>query len=251
MAGEMSEGRRVGLTLFNMFCHFTGDQRWMIGLVSIFLGIYVGAEVGTGSLIYTYVVKREIGTESQGYMMTFVFWALISVGRLAAVPLSLVLSGFWMLLINLIGCITAPVVILIFPDSLPVLWGAIGFYGFFMASSFPTAFVVAESMMTISGSIASLFVVGSGLGEILIPMIITELFATRLSYFSLIYAMLACSLMGLLSWLGMVWRYKSMEKRGVLPYQIAQLQDGNIYSEGKGEDSALMDTSVPNYGHKN
>lgn len=213
----------------------------MIFLGSVFLGIYVGAEVSTGSLVYTYVVKREIGSEQDGYMMTFVFWALIALGRLSAIPLSLVLSGIQMLLINLIGCIIAPIVILIFPNSMPVLWAAIGFYGFFMASSFPTAFVVAESMINISGSIASLFVVGSGLGEIIIPTIVSELFGTSLSYFSLIYAMLFCSCCGLVCWGGMVWRYKAMEKRGALPHQISQVQDEKAYYENtKDEESVLL-----------
>lgn len=220
----------------------------MIGLISIFLGIYVGAEVGTGSLIYTYVVKREIGGEPDGYLMTFVFWAFIAVGRLAAVPLSLFLSGFQMLFINLMGCIIAPIVILIFPDSLSVLWGAIGFYGFFMASSFPTAFALSETMMTITGSMASLFVVGSGLGEIIVPTVITELFATKLSYFSLIYAMLVSALIGLVSWFGMVWRYKSMEKRNVLPHQIAQLSSSDPKDFVHDEESVLLDSSVPGYG---
>jgi fucose permease len=242
-----------------MFCYFTGDERWMIWWVSVFLGIYVGAEVATGSLIYTYVVKRAIGTEQDGYLMTFVFWALIALGRLTAVPLSLVLSGLQMLFINLVGCIAAPAVILFFPDSLPVLWGAVGFYGFFMASSFPTAFVVAESMIMISGSIASLFVVGSGMGEIIIPTAVTELFGTSLSYFSLIYTMLFCACMGLLCWFGMLWRYKSMEKRGVLPFQMEQVKREKGEGEGGGageeggrngrkyeyrdEESVLLDAS--------
>lgn len=210
-----------------MYCSFTTDQTWVILLTSIFLCFYVGAEASTGTLIYTYVIKTGIGNETDAYLMTFVFWAALAVGRLLAIPLSTRLSGMTMLVINLIGCLLSPIIILIFPNNIIPLWVGISLYGIAMASSFPTAFVVAETMMEITGSAASLFVIGSGLGEVVIPIVVSALFGTSLSYNSVVYSMLLCAVIGFIVWWGYFWKHRDMANRGELPSQKLIEEDGN------------------------
>ena len=77
-------------------------------IVSILIGLalfnYVGAEIGYGAVIYSYVVKmKRMATEVQGQLLTSVFWGSFTVGRLLAVPLSGVFSPKNMILMDIVG----------------------------------------------------------------------------------------------------------------------------------------------------
>jgi len=58
--------------------------------------------------------------------------------------------------------------------------------------------------------------VGSSLGEMAIPALVTSLFATTLQYFSLVLITFVGSVIMMMVWVGFVLQRRSMEKRGVL-----------------------------------
>mmetsp|Transcript_34964 Transcript_34964/g.57824 ORF Transcript_34964/g.57824 Transcript_34964/m.57824 type:complete len:157 (+) Transcript_34964:157-627(+) len=78
-------------------------------------------------------------------------------------------------------------------------WVATGVLGFAMASVFPSALTWAERVTTVSGRIASLFVVAAALGEMLVPLAIG--FVYHMGGFP-ITIMLTCMLETLLFALG-------------------------------------------------
>jgi fucose permease len=94
------------------------------------------------------------------------------------------LAGVWtstrarpktILFIDVLGCLASQGLILLWPGSTVALWaGSIG-SGLFMASIFPSQLTFAEEHMHLSGTITSFFLVGSGIGGMLLPWLIGQL----------------------------------------------------------------------------
>lgn len=157
--------------------HRTGNaNRTLLALLVLSFFVYVGAELSFGGWIYTYAVKRGLGTVTSAAFLTSVFWGALTLGRLLSIPLAVRFKPQTILLADLLGCLAAMAVILIWPDSAVALWiGTFG-AGFAMASIFPTMISFAERYMTITGQITSLFLAGSSLGSMTLPWLIGQLF---------------------------------------------------------------------------
>jgi len=144
--------------------------------IAAFLGIYVGIEVLFGGFIYSYGVLH-VGMSSQdGRLLTAVYWGCLALGRLAAVPLSMVATPLQMMTADLAGCVLAALAVALVPGT-GSLWVATGLFGFSMASIFPSAFNIASSCIHVSGKVASFFVVWSAFGEMILPAVAGALFA--------------------------------------------------------------------------
>ena len=96
-----------------------------------------------------------------------------------------------------VGSMEAPVVRRLGP------WLATGLFGLAMASIFPTILTYAERVMPVTGRVASLFVVGAALGEMLVPLLVATLFKLDPSWF--VVANLATSAAQLAAFLA-AWR---------------------------------------------
>jgi len=209
-----------------IFGSFTTDERIIIAASAVFLGIYVGAEVSMGTLVYAYAVGGRELSEQTGYTLTSVFWGLIATGRLLAVPISTRLTPRVMLLINIVGCMVTTGFMMVFDvtlvkvssdQTLIVLWTCVPIYGLFMASCFPTVFTLAEEMMRLTGKATSFFISGASIGEMVIPAVVAALFGTSIGYFSLVVTVFICSVLMFLFWGCFGLLRRSMEIRGVLP----------------------------------
>ena len=140
-------------------------------LFSLFLGIYVGSEVGYGSYIDTFCTDFSAihCSSSTGRYMTSVYWGSLSFGRLVSVLLIKRISAITMLVWDLIGCVIACVIFILFNDKIIFIWIATAIYGCSMGSPFPAIFLVAESTVQVSGKLASVMVFGASVGEFVIP----------------------------------------------------------------------------------
>ena len=87
--------------------------------------------------------------------------------------------------------------------GLPLVWLATGLFGLAMASIFPTMLTYAERVMPVTGRVASLFVVGAALGEMVVPLLVATLFKLDPSWF--VIANLATSAAQLAAFLA-AWR---------------------------------------------
>jgi FHS family Na+ dependent glucose MFS transporter 1 len=144
-------------------------------LVLAFL-LYVGAEVGFGNWLYTYAFTLGLGTTITSAYLTSAFWGTFTLGRLLGVWASARTRATTTLLVDLLGCASCLVVILIWPDSVPALWvGTIGL-GIFMASVFPTMLVLAGERMRVTGAVTGWFLVGGGAGGMILPWVIGQAF---------------------------------------------------------------------------
>ncbi len=151
-------------------------NRVLLALLVFSFFVYVGAELSFGGWIYTYAVARGLGTATSAAYLTSAFWGALMAGRLVSIPLAVRFSPHTILPADLLGCLAAMGVILLWPDSTVALWIGTCGAGFAMASIFPTMIALAERHMTITGQITSLFLAGSSLGSMTLPWLIGQLF---------------------------------------------------------------------------
>ena len=155
-----------------------GDY-YLVFMVALLLLLYVGAEVSFGGWIYMYTVtqfgKSMAGTAT---MLTAAFWAALTVGRLISIPLAVRIKPSTVLVGDLVGCLISIGLIALWPESLTATWvGTIGL-GFSMAAFFPTTVTFAGQRMEINGKVSGCFFVGAGVGGMILPWVIGQLFAT-------------------------------------------------------------------------
>ncbi len=158
-------------------------------LMVAFLLVYVGAEVGFGGWVYTYALRQNLANETTGGYLTSAFWGAFTAGRLLSIPIAARVRPRWILLGDLLGGILGLVLILLFPESVVVLWVGAILLGLFLASIFPTVFTLAERRITLTGAITSWFFVGASAGAMFFPWLMGQLFEA-ISPVAIIYVIL-------------------------------------------------------------
>lgn len=148
----------------------------LVGLLSFFFFLFVGAEVSFGGWLFTYAVTLELANETMAAYLTAAYWGALTLGRLLAIPVAVRFRPRTILLGDLAGGLVSLAVILLWPHSLiAVGLGTFGM-GLSMASIFPTTFSLAERRMTVTGRIAGWFFVGVSTGSMFVPWLIGQLF---------------------------------------------------------------------------
>ncbi len=146
-------------------------------LVVILFLFYVGLELGFGNWIYTYTVALGLGTITSAANLNGFFWGSFTLGRLLGIWISTRLRPQTILFMDLIGCGISIIIIMLWKDSSLALWiGTIGL-GISMASIFPTFIILAGERMQITGAITGWFLAGSGVGGMLLPWLLGQIFA--------------------------------------------------------------------------
>ena len=147
-------------------------MKWkMVLLIGLFLFLYVGAETGYGSFIFTYGIKQSHMDPSHAAILNSCFWFSFAVGRLLGIPISLRFSAITMIFSDLLGCIISVLVIVIFHDSQTVLWVGTIAYGLSVASIYPSAINYAETQFKVTGKVLSALVVSASCGEAVLPLV--------------------------------------------------------------------------------
>ena len=152
------------------------DARWTVILISLLLGLYVGAEAAFGGWIYTYAVALDLSDVTTAAYLTSAFWGALMVGRLLAIPLAARFRPRSILFVDLAGCMVSVGVLLLGSGSAAATWlGSMGL-GLSMASIFPTAISLAEHRIPITGQVTGWFLVSASIGGMLLPWLIGQLF---------------------------------------------------------------------------
>ena len=142
----------------------------------VFFFLYVGAEVSFGGWIHTYAQKQGLAVGAQAEYMTAAFWGAYTVGRLLSIPVARRFRPRTVLLADLVGCILSVLVMLVWSGSSIISLAGIVGVGLSMASIFPTALLIAERRMVLTGFVTSLFFLGSSTGAMLVPFLIGQFF---------------------------------------------------------------------------
>jgi FHS family Na+ dependent glucose MFS transporter 1 len=148
-----------------------------VALIVLAFILYVGAEFGFGNWVYTYAITLGLGTTITSAYLTSAFWGTFTLGRLIGIWVSTRARPFTILFVDLAGCLLSLSLILLWPDSVPILWIAIIGLGLFMASVFPTTMMLAGERMNVSGAMTGWFLAGASLGGMFLPWGIGQAFA--------------------------------------------------------------------------
>jgi FHS family Na+ dependent glucose MFS transporter 1 len=136
--------------------------------------LYVGGEAGYGAWIYTYAYTLNFGTVITAAYLTSAFWGSFTLGRLLGIWVSTLAKPLTILLLDFAGCLLSVGLILLFQESTTALWAGTILFGLSQASIFPTFLTLAEERMHITGTIAGLFLVGAGMGGMILPWLIGQ-----------------------------------------------------------------------------
>lgn len=148
----------------------------LVLLASLFLLLYVGAEVSYGGWIFTYAASQSLMSETAASYLTSAFWGALTAGRLLSIPIARRYPPRVTLLAGLLGCLLSVGVWWAAPLSVTAVWLCTLGLGLFMSTIFPTTFAWAERVMPISGAVTGWFMTGASLGAMSIPWLIGQLF---------------------------------------------------------------------------
>ena len=152
-----------------------GSRPLLVALSALLLFLVVAAEVGFGSWIYAYALRRRIaGAVSAAYLASL-FWGCFAAGRLASTLLSLRLRPLTLILVSLGGCLASMGLLLGLRQPWAA-WACTAVFGFFVGPLFASIFNLAGEAVKISGQVAGIFMVGTSLGMLFLPWLIGQLF---------------------------------------------------------------------------
>jgi MFS transporter, FHS family, Na+ dependent glucose transporter 1 len=146
-------------------------------LILLAFVLYVGAEVGFSSWIYTYALTLNLATTITAAYLTSAFWGLFTLGRLFGIWVASRASPRTILFTDLAGCLLGLGLIILGHASAPLLWIGSSIFGVSMASIFPTILMLAGERLRVTGTITGWFLVGGGVGGMLLPWLIGQAFA--------------------------------------------------------------------------
>ncbi|XP_041365272.1 sodium-dependent glucose transporter 1-like [Gigantopelta aegis] len=186
--------RRAGKENHRYSEESTSFRMVMLLLLFLFFFAYVGMEVTFGGLLSTFVVEYLHWSKAQGATATALFWGSLAAGRGISIFIAKCFKPPCMLISN-----TFLVVIGAFILSFGIqindifLWVGTVTIGFGMSSIFPTGISWADHYFPLTGKATAVFVVGSALGEMAIPVLTGYLYENKDKMF-LMYMMVAVGL---------------------------------------------------------
>lgn len=150
----------------------TDWKMWrLVGLISLFLFLYVGCETGFASYIFSYGVRMVGMDPTHAAYLNSAFWLSFAAGRLVGIPVSLRFSATAMIFADLLGCIVSVLAIIIFHDNGTLLWVGTICYGVSVASIYPSAINFAETQFAVTGKVLSALTVSASLGDAVVPLL--------------------------------------------------------------------------------
>jgi len=173
----------------------------VILLVSFFF-FYVGAEANFGNYITSYVQKSGLAIRDEtAYLINSLFFGTFTFGRLIAIPVTARLKTRQTITIDLIGSVTAFVIMLSFPNSIVALGIGSALAGLSMASVFPTMLTYAEQNLRLTARITSYFYLGISSANMVVSWLIAQLFE-RSGPFSFVVILTILVFMQVVLWSG-------------------------------------------------
>ena len=148
----------------------------LLVLVAVFLFLHVAAESAYGSWIYTYSLTKQLADEVSAGYLTSAFWGSFTFGRLVTIFLALKVNAKIQLGGSVVGALLSSLLLLLWPDSVTVVWIATLAYGISLAGLFPGTITLASEHLHMTGGVTGFFLVGSSFGAMILPWLIGQFF---------------------------------------------------------------------------
>ncbi|XP_071099923.1 sodium-dependent glucose transporter 1A-like [Haliotis cracherodii] len=172
-----------------------GYRITMLVILFFFFFIYVGMEVTFGGLLSTFSYEKMHWNKPKSAVLTSIFWGSLAAGRGFAIFIARCFKPPCMLVTDLVLLIIGSVILCFGIGNIPYnLWIGTLIIGFGMSSIFPTGVSWADQYFPLTGKSTAVFVVGSALGEMLIPFL-TGLLYEKKEKMMLMYMMLALGIL--------------------------------------------------------
>eukprot|EP00743_Colponemidia_sp_Colp-15_P009791 GILK01010725.1.p1 GENE.GILK01010725.1~~GILK01010725.1.p1 ORF type:complete len:531 (+),score=89.24 GILK01010725.1:33-1625(+) len=171
--------------------------RGLVSIVALYLFLYVGMEVSYGSWVASFATLAYNVPIETAALFSSDFWIFITAGRLLAVFLSAKFKGRTLLVMDLCGSTLAVILLLAFVESRnePMLWLSTALFGFSLASVYATVFSLPADMgVKITSRASSIFIVGTSIGDMLLPALVGVIFVQfgALPFLVTIFLLNAC-----------------------------------------------------------
>jgi fucose permease len=141
-------------------------------LGAVWFAIYVGVEIGVAGWIYDYARDRGIGGTQTVTALGAVFLGAFAVGRIAGVPIARRVSAARMLAGDHALAIVAALALTLAGDHAAAIWPATALLALGLASMFPSMLSVSDAAIPATGTVTSIYMIGSGVGSMTVPVLI-------------------------------------------------------------------------------
>ncbi|WP_052384013.1 MFS transporter [Litchfieldella xinjiangensis] len=139
----------------------------LLGMFMLLFALYVGIEVTFAGWITAYGVLQDMPPEDAGLLVSL-FWLMLSLGRLLAVPALRWWSPWKLLNASLgLGLITA---IGLYGMVMPLPMAAV-LFGLAASAFFPTLFSLANLSVAMTGRYTGMVFMAAGLGAMVVPSV--------------------------------------------------------------------------------
>ena len=156
----------------------TPGQRRLTALIAAVFGFYVAAEVTYGGWISTYAFEFHFGNAAETAFLASLFWGLLTLGRLLAIPLTGRARTSVVVGIGFAGAFMCLIAVASMAQSATALWVATGAFGLCLAPIFPMTLVYSNERLPASGRRTSVYIAASGIGSMTLPWLAGRAFAT-------------------------------------------------------------------------
>lgn len=152
------------------------SRRGQLAVITLFFFVYVALEIGFANWIHSYVEEINYGGANTATGVTATFWVGFSLGRLASIWLAKRFSPGWMLVGSMSVALFASTLLVIVNGGNIGLWIVTFVFGFSIAPQFASMIGYAESHLALSGKATSAFIGAAGLGGLVMPWSLGQLF---------------------------------------------------------------------------
>ena len=154
-------------------------RRGQLAIVALFFFVYVALEVGFANWIHSYVEQIGYGDANTATGVTATFWIGFSVGRVISIWLASRFSAGWMLVGSMTLALVSSISLVIVNGGNIGLWIVTFLFGVSIAPQFASMIAYAEAHFALSGAATSAFVGAAGLGGLVMPWSVGQLFDAK------------------------------------------------------------------------
>ena len=154
----------------------TSVRRGQLLVVGLFFFVYVALEVGFANWIHSYVEQIGYGDANTATGVTVTFWVGFSAGRVIAIGVARSVSAGWMLTGSMTLALISSIALVVVNGGGIGLWIVTFLFGVSIAPQFASMISYAEAHLALSGAATSVFIGAAGLGGLVMPWTIGQLF---------------------------------------------------------------------------
>lgn len=219
-------------------------------LLFCFFQAYMGLEVTFGGLLATFAVNhpKYLWTHAKAAAVTSLFWGCLALGRGFAIFIARRFKPSCMMVSSL--CLTVLGALILSygtPVSPATLWVGTVILGLGMSSVFPTTISWVDSYYPLSGTATALFVAGSAVGEMTVPVLTGYLYE-NVKHMVLMYMTLSLSVLLCLLYLGVQLMVYKKGKSNARRTRSGFMRLHNVDNATGDTDQDCIDVAEGNLG---